>query len=332
MVGAVVVRDGAVVGEGWHAEYGGDHAEVTALGAAGERARGATLSVTLEPCAHHGKTPPCTDAVLRAGVGRVVAAMRDPNPQAAGGLARLAAAGVRVEAGVEEAAARELNAAFLHALASDRPFVTLKVAVSLDGAIADHTRRPGWLTSAASRRLVHRMRANADAVAIGIGTALADDPLLTVRGVRRPRIAPRRVVFDRSARLPLLSRLVATAGRVPTAVVTAEPAGARARALAAAGVEIVGAATLDEALRALRSLGVRALFAEGGAGIAGALLGHRAVDRLVMFQAPVVLGAGALPAFGAAPPATVAEAPRWRLVERRTVAGDLLTVLAPEPP
>ncbi len=332
MVGAVVVRGGEVVGEGWHAEYGGPHAEVMALDAAGDRARDATLYVTLEPCAHHGKTPPCTDAVLRAGVRRVVAAMRDPNPAAAGGLARLAATGVEVAAGVEEAAARELNAPFLHALASDRPFVTLKLAVSLDGAIADHTRRPGWLTSPASRRLVHRMRANADAVAVGIGTALADDPLLTVRGVRRPRVEPRRVVFDRRARLPLDARLVRTAREVPTVLVTADPDGAAARALAAAGVEIVGAESLDEALGALRARGVRALFAEGGAGLAGALLAHRAVDRLVMFQAPVVLGAGALPAFGGAPPATAAEAPRWRLVERRTVAGDLLTVLAPDPP
>ena len=332
MVGAVVVRDGAVVGEGWHAEWGGPHAEVGALAAAGDLARGATLYVTLEPCAHHGKTPPCTDAILRAGVARVVAAVRDPSPPARGGLERLAAAGVRVAAGVEEEAARELNAPFFHALGSDRPWVTLKLAVSLDGAIADHTRRPGWLTSPASRRLVHRMRANADAVAVGIGTALADDPHLTVRGVAPPRVPPRRVVFDRRARLPLDSRLVRTAGETPTTVVTAEPDGRAARALADAGVQIVGAADLDAALVALRALGVRALFAEGGAELAGALLGHRAVDRLVMFQAPVVLGAGALPAFGAAPAATAAEAPRWRLVERRTITGDLLTVLAPEPP
>src|SRR6476661_5968049 len=181
MVGAVVVRDGVVVGEGWHAEYGGPHGEVEALRAAGDRARGATIYVTLEPCNHHGKTPPCTDALLAAGVRRVVVACDDPSPVARGGAQRLHEAGVEVTLGVEEQAARELNAPFFHALASDRPFVRLKLALSLDGAIADHSRQPGWLTGELARREVHRMRAGSDAIAVGIGTVLADDPELTVR-------------------------------------------------------------------------------------------------------------------------------------------------------
>ena len=332
MVGAVVVRDGAVVGEGWHARWGGDHAEVVALRAAGERARGATLYVTLEPCSHWGKTPPCTDAVLAAGVARVVAAVRDPNPQAQGGLDRLAAAGVAVASGVEEAAGRELLAPFLARFGRDRPWVQLKLALSLDGAIADHTRRPGWLTGPAARRAVHRLRAGADAVAVGIGTALADDPALTVRGVRAPRVAPLRVVFDRAARLPLDSRLVRSVREQPVLVVTADAGAPPARALADAGVEVLAATALPAALRALRARGVHSLLVEGGAGIAGALLGHGLVDRLVIFQAPVLLGAGARPAFGTAPAARAAEAPRLRVVERRAVGDDLLTVYALDAP
>lgn len=330
MVGAVVVRDGAVVGEGWHARFGGEHAEVAALREAGERARGATLHVTLEPCNHHGRTPPCVDAVLAAGIARVVIAVRDPNPVAAGGLERLLAAGVRVVVadGAEADAARELNAPFFHAVAADRPWVTLKLALSLDGAVADHTRRPGWLTSPPSRRAVHRLRAGSDAVAVGIGTALADDPLLTVRGVRRPRVAPLRVVVDRRARLPLGSALVRTAAEAPVAVVTEEPASASARSLADAGVRVVGATSLADGLRALGALGVRSLLVEGGAGIAGALLAHRLAHRLVIFQAPVVLGAGALPAFGEVPATRAGEAPRLALLARRAVGDDLMSVFA----
>ena len=202
MVGAVVVRDGAIVGEGWHARWGERHAEPAALAAAGERARGATVYVTLEPCTHRGKTPPCTDALIAAGVSRVVVAARDTNPLAAGGLARLQQAGIATTAGVEEADARELNAPFLFAQHADRPWVTLKLAVSLDGAIADAGRTRGWLTGPESRGEVHRLRAGSDAVAVGIGTALADDPALTVREAAAPRVPPLRVVFDRTGRLP----------------------------------------------------------------------------------------------------------------------------------
>ncbi|MGH7632905.1 MAG: bifunctional diaminohydroxyphosphoribosylaminopyrimidine deaminase/5-amino-6-(5-phosphoribosylamino)uracil reductase RibD, partial [Gemmatimonadaceae bacterium] len=193
LVGAVIVRDGRTVGEGYHARYGAPHAEIMALRAAGEGARGATMFVTLEPCAHHGHTPPCADALLAAGIVRVVVAARDPNPVAAGGVERLQAAGVTVDVGLEGAVAQEMNAAFLHAFSAIRPWVTLKLAVSLDGAIADAAGRSRWITGERARRVVHRLRAQSDAIAVGIGTVLADDPALTVRDAPAPRVAPLRV-------------------------------------------------------------------------------------------------------------------------------------------
>jgi diaminohydroxyphosphoribosylaminopyrimidine deaminase/5-amino-6-(5-phosphoribosylamino)uracil reductase len=328
MVGAVVVRDGEIVGQGWHAEYGAAHAEVVALAAAGERARGSTVYVTLEPCAHTGKTPPCADALVRAGVARVVCAMRDPNPIAAGGGMRLEAAGVEVAFGVEEADALELNAAFVHALTSTRPFITLKLATSIDGAIADSSGRSQWLTGAPARRYVHRLRAGHDAVAVGAGTALADDPSLTVRGGRRPRVPPARIVFDRRARLPLSSSLVRTAGAPRTVVVVADATSPRARSLADAGVDLVEATALEDALRKIRNLEIRSILVEGGAELAGALLAEALVDRMVIFQAPVVLGPGARSAFAHVPAAAVPDAPRWRVVGRRTIGQDLMTVYA----
>jgi diaminohydroxyphosphoribosylaminopyrimidine deaminase/5-amino-6-(5-phosphoribosylamino)uracil reductase len=329
MVGAVVVQGDTVVGEGWHARFGADHAEVAALAAAGERARGATVYVTLEPCNHHGKTPPCTDALLAARVRRVVAAAADPSAVASGGLARLAAAGVDVSSGVEAAAARELNAPFFHAIGSDRPWITLKLALSLDGALADGTRRPGWLTNARSRREVHRLRANADAVAVGIGTALADDPALTVRDVAPPRVPPARVVFDRTLRLPPGSRLARTAREQPVLVVCDDPPPDRARALEQLGVVLVRASTAPDAMRLLRAAhGVRALLVEGGAGLASVLWDAALVDRLVIFQAPVVLGAGALHAFSLAAGVRASDATRLRVVERRRLGDDHMTIYA----
>jgi diaminohydroxyphosphoribosylaminopyrimidine deaminase/5-amino-6-(5-phosphoribosylamino)uracil reductase len=329
MVGAVVVRDDAVVGEGWHAEFGGPHAEVDALRNAGERARDATVYVTLEPCVHHGKTPPCTDALLAAGVRRVVVACEDPSPVARGGARRLREAGVEVTVGVEEVAARELNAPFFHALASDRPFVRLKLALSLDGAIADHTRQPGWLTGEPARHEVHRLRADADAIAVGIGTVLADDPELTVRHAPPPRIAPARVVFDTSARLPRTSRLASTARDIPVFVLCWAPEPAHAAALEHLGITLIHAATARDALIALRERGVRSLLVEGGATLAVALVQDALVDRLVIFRAPLVLGAGSLNAFGTAAAVRAADARRWRLIESRRFGEDEMTVYAP---
>jgi diaminohydroxyphosphoribosylaminopyrimidine deaminase/5-amino-6-(5-phosphoribosylamino)uracil reductase len=329
MVGAVVVRDGAAVGEGWHTRYGEAHAEVEALRSAGDRARGATLYVTLEPCNHHGNTPPCTDAILNAGIRRVVAAVADPNPVARGGGERLRAEGVEVHIGVEESAARELNAEYFHGLASDRPFVRLKLALSLDGALADWTRQQGWLTGHEARAEVHRLRAGADAVAVGIGTALADDPLLTVRGFTPPRVPPLRVVFDTSARLPLDSKLVQSARESPVLVACWAPDPAHAAALEHAGVELLHAASMPLALRALRARGVRSLLVEGGAALASAFLQEAQVDRLIIFRAPIVLGGGSLNAFGGMSPATIESAPRWRILQTRRLGDDEMTIYKP---
>jgi diaminohydroxyphosphoribosylaminopyrimidine deaminase/5-amino-6-(5-phosphoribosylamino)uracil reductase len=329
MVGAVVVRDGVSVGEGWHTRFGEAHAEVEALRSAGERARGATLYVTLEPCNHHGNTPPCTDAILAAGVRRVVVGTADPNPVAHGGAERLRSSGVEVQVGVEEAASRELNAPFFHALTSDRPFVRLKLALSIDGALADITRRPGWLTGADARREVHRLRAGSDAVAAGIGTVLADDPLLTVRAFSPPRVPPTRVVFDSSARLPLTSKLVQSAREAPLLVVCWAPDPAHASALEHAGVELLHAATLPHALRALRARGIHSLLVEGGAALASSLVQEALVDRLIIFRAPLILGGGALSGFAGVPAATIEEAPRWRVLRACRLGDDEMTVYGP---
>lgn len=328
LVGAVVVRDGSVVGEGYHARWGEAHAEVAALRAAGPLARGATIYVTLEPCDHQGKTPPCTQALIAAGVARVVVAARDPNPAAAGGIERLRAAGIAVTVGVEEEAARELNAPFFFAYGASRPWVTLKLAVSLDGAIADASGRSRWITGPRARAQVHLLRAGSDAVGVGVGTVLADDPSLTVRAAPPPRVSPTRVVFDRRARTPLDAALVRTAREVPTVLVTECPDAERTRALEGAGVGIVRAGSLAAGLEALARGGIRSLLVEGGARLAGALLDGALVDRLIIFQGPVLLGAGALGAFDYARSADLAEAPRFRVLERRAIGDDVMTVYA----
>ncbi|MGA1309112.1 MAG: bifunctional diaminohydroxyphosphoribosylaminopyrimidine deaminase/5-amino-6-(5-phosphoribosylamino)uracil reductase RibD [Gemmatimonadaceae bacterium] len=343
MVGAVVVRGGEVVGEGWHAELGGPHAEVMALTAAGTRARGADLYVSLEPCTHHGRTPPCTEAVIAAGIRRVIIPLRDPNPLAQGGVDRLRAAGIAVTEGVEAEAAAELNAPFLFTQrVAGRPFVTLKLAVSLDAMLAPRDRSRLQLTGPAAMREVHRMRAQVDAIAVGLGTVLADDPKLTVRAGRRPRVAPTRIVFGEADRVPGSAALVRTARKVPTWVVsrgagsaagTAPPRDdAPLRHLATAGVRCLTAPTLRDQLARLRQEGVRHLLAEGGAGLAGGLLTAGLVDRLVIFQAPVLLGAGALAAFGGVELEATApgELPgRWQMVAQRPFGDDLMTVYAP---
>lgn len=328
LVGAVIVRDGEVVGEGYHAAFGREHAEVMALARAGARARGSTAYVTLEPCAHHGKTPPCTLALAEAGIARVVIATRDPHPVAAGGADRLRELGVEVSIGTCEQEARDLNAAFLHAVRSDRPWVTLKLAISIDGALADHTRRTGWLTGPASRAEVHRLRAHHDAVAVGMGTVLADDPALTVRDARAPRVAPTRVVFSRSGRLPVTSVLASSAPQIPVLVMAHDPDPAYEVTLNEMGVELIPATSLGEALRALRARGIQSILVEGGARLAGALLFEGLVDRLVVFTAPVVLGAGALNAFLLAPSQRTEDATRLRVIERQAFGDDLMTVYA----
>lgn len=328
-VGCVIVRDGSVVGEGWHQQYGGPHAEVHALSMAGEQARGAIAYVSLEPCNHHGRTGPCSHALLAAGISQVVCATRDPNPKAAGGLEWLAANGVRVESGLCDAEARVQNAPFFHAVRGGQlPFVTLKLAVSIDGAIAGPSRKRAWLTGPESQAAVHALRAEANAVAVGIGTALADDPELTVRIGPAPRVAPARVVFDRQGRLPLAGRLVGSAHEVPLYVVTAPGDAARTgrlEALRAAGAIIHEATNLTAALGGLRTAGLTHLFVEGGATLASALLAAGLVHHLIIFQAPVILGAGAMPAFAALPGLDADVAPRLAVLERRSFGADLMT-------
>ena len=329
LVGAVVLAAERVVGEGWHAEFGGPHAEVAALAAAGAAARGATLVVTLEPCAHHGKTPPCTDAILASGVARVVAAVRDPDPQAQGGLEILKQAGVAVESGLRAEAAAALNAPFLCTRRQgERPFVALKLATSIDGRIADAQGRSQWVSGEAARAWVHWLRAGFDAIAVGGTTALADNPHLTVRGSVTPRRPPVRVVFDRRAMLDHGVRLVATARTVPTWVLASpEAPAANIAILEANGVRVFRPASLAAALALLREHGIESLLCEGGGALGAKLLNDGLVDRLYWVQAPVWLGDNAVRAFPGVPDFAVAEAPRWIPVERRDLGADTLLVL-----
>jgi diaminohydroxyphosphoribosylaminopyrimidine deaminase/5-amino-6-(5-phosphoribosylamino)uracil reductase len=329
LVGAVVLKDGESVGEGWHPEYGDRHAEIVALADAGERARGATLVVTLEPCAHHGKQPPCTDSIIRSGVTRVVAAMRDPNPVAAGGGERLREAGVEVEIGPLADSAAALNAAFLHGIRdSGRPFVALKLATTLDGRIADSFGRSRWISGSAAREYVQWLRAGFDAIAVGGRTARLDDPALNVRGPVRPRTPPRRVVFDRIADLGPHLTLLRTANETPTLVVIAADADAsRVKRIESTGATIVPAAGLAEALASLRDRGIGSLLVEGGGQLAGALLGGGLIDRYYWLQAPMWLGEGGVPALAGLPARALNQAERWRVVERRALGDDTLLVL-----
>jgi diaminohydroxyphosphoribosylaminopyrimidine deaminase / 5-amino-6-(5-phosphoribosylamino)uracil reductase len=329
LVGAVVLDRGEVVGEGWHAEYGAAHAEPIALQAAGPRARGATLVVSLEPCAHQGKQPPCVEAIIRAGVARVVAALPDPNPIAAGGAALLGEAGVQIELGLERDAAEAQNAAFLQGLRHpERPFVALKLATSLDARIADLEGRSRWISGSDARAYVHWLRAGFDAIAVGGRTARTDDPSLTVRGAITPRIAPSRVIFDTGADLPGSLGVIRSATEVSTFVVASPQAPAsRLTALERARVHVVTAPDLSGELQALRAAGLQSLLVEGGGRLAGALLSHGLCDRFYWIQSPLWLGERGVPAVAGLPSEPIARAERWRAVERRALGDDTLLVL-----
>ncbi|HEU4800461.1 MAG TPA: bifunctional diaminohydroxyphosphoribosylaminopyrimidine deaminase/5-amino-6-(5-phosphoribosylamino)uracil reductase RibD [Gemmatimonadales bacterium] len=329
MVGAVVLQGERVVGEGWHAEFGERHAEPAALEAAADAVRGATLVVTLEPCNHQGRQPPCTDAIISAGVRRVVAAIHDPNPVAAGGIVRLRAAGVDVSTGLLETEAARLNAAFLHAASgAQRPWIAVKLATSVDGAIADGSGASRWVSGAEARAWAHWLRAGFDAIAVGSTTALRDDPSLTVRGPLAPRIAPRRVVFDRKLRLPLDCALVESAQQVPVIVVAApeQEGTSKAAELTAAGASVVYAGSTAEGLKELHSLGLRSLLVEGGAGLATSLATDDLVDRYYWIQSPLFLGADALAAWSL-PAVSLQASPRWHVVQRAPLGQDTLLVL-----
>lgn len=328
MVGAVVVdRDGAVAGEGWHAEFGGLHAETAALAAAGKRARGGTIYVTLEPCSHHGKQPPCTDAIVAAGIARVVAAVIDPDPKAAGGAQCLRDAGVEVELGCLGDEASRLNAPFLFArTTAERPWVMIKLAVSMDGMIADGAGRSRWISGPEAREWVHRERARHDAIGAGGRTVLADDAGLTVRGAIEPRVPPVRVVFDRSGSVPATHPLYRSVGipgpghGVPVVTVRAPGAGDSRLPL---GVRVVEAGTLREALTGLRGMGIESLMIEGGGRLAAALLDDGLVDRICQIQSPVWLGDG-IPAWPALRPVSIETARRWKTVGVTRLGSDVL--------
>lgn len=296
LVGAVVVRDEHRVGAGWHQRYGQAHAEVNALAEAGEAARGATLYVTLEPCCHYGKTPPCTDAILRAGIRRVVAALPDPFPKVAGqGAALLRAAGLVVDFGPGEAEARRQNAPYLKLLATGRPYVHAKWAMSLDGKIATSTGHSKWISGEASRGWVHDLRGRMDAIVIGSGTARADDPLLTVRPPG-PR-TPARIVVSRSGSLSPESRLIQSLAEAPVWVVTAIPSDSvPARQLRALGCEVIcvpGDDPPSRMLSLLDELGRRRLtniLVEGGSALLGSFRDAGAIDEVHVFVAPRLIG------------------------------------------
>jgi diaminohydroxyphosphoribosylaminopyrimidine deaminase/5-amino-6-(5-phosphoribosylamino)uracil reductase len=292
-VGCVLVRDGSIVGEGWHERAGEPHAEVHALRAAGDVARGATAYVTLEPCSHHGRTPPCADALIEAGVARVMVAMQDPNPQVAGqGIAKLRAAGIEVECGLMEAAARELNIGFFTRMTRGMPWVRSKIAASLDGRTALANGESKWITGAAARQDVQHWRARSCVVLTGIGTVLADDPQLNVRELATSR-QPLRAVVNNNLRMPPNARLlqqhgavVYTAMRDAQKIAALEQAGARVVVLPDANGQVDAAAVL----RDLAAQGCNEVLVEAGSKLNGALLKAELVDELVLYLAPQLLG------------------------------------------
>jgi diaminohydroxyphosphoribosylaminopyrimidine deaminase/5-amino-6-(5-phosphoribosylamino)uracil reductase len=330
LVGCVVTRGAEIIGEGWHRRYGQAHAEIEALAITGSRAEGATLYVTLEPCCHFGKTPPCTAAIVAAGVRRVVAAMRDPFPVVAGqGLAELKSAGIEVEVGLLEAEARRLNAPYLKLLASGRPWVIAKWAMTVDGKLASRTGDSRWISGEASRRIVHELRGRADAIVIGRGTAQADDPLLTARPPGA-RLATR-IVLDSRAALSSQSQLVQTARDVPLLVAAgAAAAAADYQRLRSAGCEVLifdgdtPAQRLDQLLLELGRRRLTNVLVEGGGQLLGSLLDAKQIDEVHAFIAPKLLGgSGAIVPFGGTGLEAMAQAVSLEDAQWQSVDGDL---------
>ncbi|MBX9752413.1 MAG: bifunctional diaminohydroxyphosphoribosylaminopyrimidine deaminase/5-amino-6-(5-phosphoribosylamino)uracil reductase RibD [Roseococcus sp.] len=343
-VGCVLVKHGTVIARGWTQPGGRPHAETQALDRAGEAARGATAYVTLEPCSHHGRTPPCCDALIRAGVSRVVVALRDPDARVDGrGLARLRAAGITVEEGLLGAEAATLNAGFIRRITQGLPLVTLKLASTLDGRIATSTGESRWITGPGARRAVHALRARHDAVMVGSGTVLADDPDLTCRIAGMDPVPMLRVIADARLRTPPSARLVREARLQPSWLLTG--AGHRPSALAPyieSGVEVVtirrapktqeggGGLLPRPMLAALAARGVTRVLVEGGAGLAAALLRTGLVDRLVWFHAPGTMGAEGLASLGPLGVAALSAMPRFRLEATRAVGEDVMSEFVKE--
>ena len=344
-VGAVLVAGGRVLGRGVTGDGGRPHAEAVALEEAARRwgpaaTRGATAYVTLEPCSHHGRTPPCTEALIAAGIARLVAPIEDPDPRVSGrGFAALRAAGIAVNVGLLAEEARDLNAGFLSVAERGRPWVVLKLAQSLDGRIATATGESRWITGPLARRRVHLMRARADAVLVGAGTARADDPRLDVR-LPGFEAHPVRVVIDTRLELDAGARLLGTAGDHPLWIVHGPAAdAARRRALAAAGAQLLevragpkGRPDLKAALEALADRGLTRVLVEGGGEIAAALVRAGLVDELTVFSAGSVVGADGRPSTGPLGLKRLADAPRFALCHVERIGGDLLTRWRPAPP
>ena len=332
-VGCVVVADdGEILGRGWTRPGGRPHAETVALEQAGKRTQGATAYVTLEPCAHHGRTPPCAEALVKAGVRRAVIAADDPDPRVAGrGYDILAAAGIEVVRDVCAEAAHDVNAGFLTGVTAGRPMVTLKLATSLDGRIATAAGESKWITGPEARRAGHRLRASHDAILVGIGTALADDPSLTCRLAGLQDRSPVRVVLDSRGRLDKQSALVTTARDVPVWVITSEAGHDRSRLLKEQGVDVQVVSTDVKGrpdplavLKVLQGRGITRLLVEGGAEVARSFLSVGLVDRIAWFRAPGVIGGDGLAAIGPLGIEALGETPRFSLQKVRRVGQDLL--------
>jgi diaminohydroxyphosphoribosylaminopyrimidine deaminase/5-amino-6-(5-phosphoribosylamino)uracil reductase len=329
-VGAVVVKNGRVVGEGWTRPAGGPHAEVVALRQAGRRARGATLYVTLEPCGHYGRTPPCVQAVIAAQVAGVVVGVVDPNPRVRGrGLRALAAAGLTVTTGVLAEEAGAVSAWFRHAIVRGRPYVLLKLAASIDGRIATARGESRWISGPAARRWVHELRNQVDAVMVGSGTVLGDDPALTCR--MRGGRDPLRVVVDGRLRTPPGARIVTQRSKAGTLIATtASAAPARARALVRAGAEVMVVpgtrrhVGLGNLLRALAARGIVSVLIEGGGDLAAAALRARVVDRLLVVTAPLLIGGDGRPMLGSLEVGRLGAAPRMVDLRTTRLGPDLL--------
>ncbi len=332
-VGCVIVRDGRVIGRALTSPGGRPHGEANALAMAGEAARGATAYVTLEPCSHHGRTPPCADALIAAGIARVVIASRDVDPRVNGaGCSRLRAAGVAVTEGVLCEEADDINAGFFSRIRAGRPLVTLKLASTLDGRIATHTGESRWITGEAARRAGHALRGRHDAILAGVGTVLADNPDLTCRIPGMRTIPLVRVIADSHLRTPLTHKLVATARSIPTWILVRNGADhVRRRAIGALGVtllDVPGSAAgidLKRGLEALAERGITRLLVEGGGRLAGSLLRAGLVDRLAWFHAPSVMGADGLPAAAAFGVDRLAEMPRFVRHSINLLGADLLS-------
>ena len=328
-VGCVIVKDGHVVGEGWHERAGTPHAEIHALNAAGEAACGATVYVTLEPCSHHGRTPPCAEALIQAGVTRVVAAMSDPNPLVAGGgISMLTLAGIEAEVGLMEAEARALNPGFISRMTRKRPWVRLKTASTLDGKTPLANGQSQWITGEAARADVQRLRARACAILTGSGTVLADNPRMNVRDFDIGR-QPLRVVVDSALRTPadaaILPALIACHHADPVARAALQQAGAEVIELPGAG----GRVDLAALLTLLAQRGVNELHVEAGAALNGALLAAGLVDEWVAYVAPMAVGDDAHGLFAQPPLASLADAARFKLADVRQIGGDLRLTLLP---